>query len=107
KPTTITCDGPLVIDYEKNIAHFKDHVVARDERGQLTADNMDVYYNKTSRRVSKIVAVGNVVIENPDGNKTYSDNVVYLAEEGKIILGGDAEVLYYEGNQTGLEKGIL
>ena len=97
-PTVITCDGPLVIDYEKNVAHFKDNVVAQDSRGKLTADTMDVYYNKVSRQVSKIVALGNVVIENPDGNKTYSDSVIYLAEEGRIILGGDTEALYVSGN---------
>lgn len=95
-PTIITCDGPLIVDYEKNIAHFKDNVIAEDPRGKLTADVMDVYYNKVSRRVSKIVAVGNVVIENPDGNKTYSDNVIYLADEGRVILGGDTEALYVE-----------
>ncbi len=107
KPTTITCDGPLIIDYEKNVAHFKDHVVSKDERGQLTADSMDVFYNKTTRRVSKIVAVGNVVIENPEGNKTFSDNVVYLAEEGRIILGGDTEALYFEGEGKSLEKELI
>jgi LPS export ABC transporter protein LptC len=100
-PTVITCDGPLLIDYEKNIAHFKKNVVAQDNRGKLTADTMDVYYNRVSRKVSKIVALGNVVVENPDGNKTYSDSVVYLADEGKIILGGDTEALYFGGDETG------
>lgn len=97
-PTVITCDGPLVIDYDKNIAHFKENVVAEDVRGKLSADVMDVYYNKISRKVSKIVALGNVVIENPEGNKSYSDSVIYLADEGRIILGGDAEALYVGGN---------
>ena len=106
-PTVITCDGPLVIDYEKNVAHFKDNVVSKDKRGKLTADAMDVFYNKTSRKVAKIIAEGNVTIENLDGNKTFSDNVVYLAEEGRIILGGDAEALYYKGKDDNLEKGIL
>lgn len=100
KPTVITCEGPLVVDYEKNIARFHDHVIAQDERGKLRADLMDVYYNKESRRVSKIVAVGNVVVDNPDGNQTLSDNVTYLAEEGRIILGGDTEALYVEGTQS-------
>lgn len=98
-PTVITCDGTLEIDYEKNIAHFKDNVVAQDRRGKLTADTMDVYYNKVSRQVAKIIAIGNVVIENPDGNKTYSDNVIYLADEGRIILGGDIEALYAAGSE--------
>lgn len=104
-PTVITCDGPLVVDYDKNIAHFKKNVVAQDTRGKLSADVMDVYYNKASRKVSKILATGNVVIENPDGNKTYSDSVLYLADEGKIILGGDTEGLYYGGQSPA--EGVL
>ena len=99
-PTVITCDGPLVVDYDKNVARFHDNVLAEDERGKLRADVMDVYYNKDSRRVAKIVATGNVIVENPDGNQTFSDNVIYLAEEGRIILGGDAEALYKEGSQS-------
>ena len=107
-PTVITCNGPLVIDYEKNIAHFKDNVVAKDTRGKLTADTMDVYYNRVSRHVGKIVAAGDVVIENPDGNKTYSDSVIYLADEGRIILGGDTEALYFGGEASkGLKIGVL
>lgn len=99
-PTVITCDGPLVVNYEKNIARFHENVIAEDERGKLRADTMDVYYNKDSRRVYKIIAVGNVVVENPDGNQTFSDNVTYLAEEGRIILGGDTEALYVEGTKS-------
>ncbi len=104
--TTITCDGPLVIDYETNVAHFQKNVVALDKRGKLTSDLMDVFYSKTSKQVSKIVATGNVAIENPDGNKTFSDNVVYLAEEGRIILGGDTEAVY-DQNSKSATQGIL
>jgi len=98
-PTTITCDGALDIDYDKNIARFHNNVVAEDERGRLTADEMEVFYNKGTRKIQKIVATGNVIIRNPDGNETYSDNVVYLAEEGRIILGGDTEALYVTGSK--------
>jgi len=97
-PTVITCDGALDIDYDKNIAYFNDNVMAKDDRGILTADKMQVFYNKGQKRVSKIIATGNVVVENPDGNKTYSDNVVYLAEEGRVILGGDTEAVYMGGD---------
>lgn len=92
--TVITCDGPLDIDYENNIAHFFNNVTVVDKRGRLMADKMDVYYNESRKGVQKIVATGNVVIENPDGNTTYSDNVIYLAEEGRVILGGDPEASY-------------
>lgn len=104
-PTVITCDGPLIVDYDKNVAHFKKNVVAQDTRGKLSADTMDVYYNRVTRKVSKIVATVNVVIENPDGNKTYSDSVIYLADEGKIILGGDTEAVYFGGDEP--QQGAL
>lgn len=92
-PTVITCDGPLEIDYERNIAHFSKNVVAKDNRGQLVADFMDVFYSNATKKVYKIIATGNVVITNKDGHVTYSDNAIYLAEDGKIILGGDVEAL--------------
>ncbi|MBI2166816.1 MAG: LPS export ABC transporter periplasmic protein LptC [Candidatus Omnitrophica bacterium] len=99
-PTVITCDGPLVVNYDENLARFTENVLAVDERGKIRADVMDVYYNKETRRVSKMVAMGNVVVDNPDGHQTLSDNVIYLAEEGRIILGGDAEALYKEGTKS-------
>jgi len=103
-PTVITCDGPLEIDYNKNIAYFKENVIAKDHRGTLYADLMDVYYSKETRKVSKIVARGNVMIENPDGNRTYSDSVIYLADEGRVILGGDTEALYAGGSQESFNQ---
>ena len=92
-PTIITSDGPLEIDYEENIAHFSQNVVTKDERGQLVADFMDVFYDSKTKKVYKVIATGNVVITNKDGNVTYSDNAIYLADEGKIILGGDVEAI--------------
>jgi len=92
--TIITCDGALEVDYVKNIAHFMHNVVATDQRGKLSADSMDVYYDRKSRRVYKIIAEGNVIIEQ-DGNITYSDSVIYLANEGRVILGGDPEAVYF------------
>ncbi len=56
----------------------------------------------------KIIAKGNVVVENPDGNKSYSDNIIYLAEDGRIILGGDTEALYFSGNADAVSgKGVI
>ncbi|HCM43218.1 MAG TPA: LPS export ABC transporter periplasmic protein LptC [Candidatus Omnitrophota bacterium] len=103
-PTVITCDGPLEIDYNQNIAYFKENVIAKDHRGTLYADLMDVYYSKESKKVSKIVARGNVMIENPDGNRTYSDSVIYLADEGRVILGGDTEALYAGGSRESFNQ---
>ena len=96
-PTIVTCDGPLDIHYEQNIAHFHNNVVATDHRGKLTADYMDVIYDKISRRGDTIVAKGNVAIITPEGNATYSDEVTYLAKEGRVIMGGSTEAVYFPG----------
>lgn len=100
-PTIITCDGPLNIDYKKNVAHFSKNVVTQDENGKLKADFMDVFYDNTTHQVSKIVARGNVIVESKDGNTTYSDSAVYLAEEGRVILGGDVEAQYVNEESFG------
>ncbi len=105
-PTIITSDGPLEIDYKRNMAHFSKNVVAHHEQGILNADYMDVLYENDTRRVSKIIARGNVVVISKEGNKTYSDNAVYLAKEGRIILGGDVDA-QYRSKSSDLEKSLL
>lgn len=100
-PTVITCDGPLEINYVTHIAEFERNVIARDSQGTLTSDRMKVYYDEISKRVSKMVATGNVVVISSDGNKTYSDNVVYLPQEGRVILGGDSETTYFPDLESG------
>jgi len=86
----VTSDGPLDIDYEKGIAKFSDNVIAVDENGILKSDFMEVFYEKDGGDVDKIYAYGNVIILQ-DENKTYADNVLYLAKEGRTILGGEPE----------------
>ena len=105
-PTIITSDGPLEVDYKRNIAHFSKNVVARHEQGTLTADYMDVIYEKESRRVSKIIARGNVVVVSKEGNKTFSDTAIYLAKEGRIILGGDVDAEYRKSTSN-LDKSLF
>jgi LPS export ABC transporter protein LptC len=100
-PTVITCEGPLEIDYAASKARFSKDVVATDTRGKLTADTMDVFFDKESKEVQKIFCVGNVVITNPDGSETLSDQVLYLAQEGRMVLGGDMEGVYYPGEGSG------
>ena len=100
-PTIITSDGPLEVDYKRNIAHFSKNVVARHEQGTLTSDYMDVLYEKETRRVSKIIARGNVVVVSKEGNKSFSDTAVYLAKEGRVILGGDVDTEYRTKSSAG------
>ena len=83
--TTITCDGPLEINYKKNRARFLNNVEVNDREGNIFADRIDLYFNPTTRRIRCVVARGNVRIVNGE-NITYSEKAIYLVSEGRVIL---------------------
>ncbi|MBU3912253.1 MAG: LPS export ABC transporter periplasmic protein LptC [Candidatus Omnitrophica bacterium] len=83
--TTITCDGPLEINYKKNRAAFLNNVEVEDREGNLFADRIDLYFNPETRRIKCVVARGNVRIVNGE-NVTYSEKAIYLVDEGRVIL---------------------
>ena len=83
--TTITCDGPLELNYKQNRAFFHGNVKVEDSRGNIIADRIDVYFNPQTRRVKCVVARGNVKIINGE-NITYSEKAIYLVDQGRVIL---------------------
>lgn len=83
--TTITCDGPLEINYRKNRATFWNNVKLEDVQGNVFADRIDVYFRKGARRIRCVVARGNVEIVNGE-NVTYSEKAIYLVEQGRVVL---------------------
>lgn len=93
-PTTITCDGPMEVDYAKNYAEFKNNVKVEDEKGQLYCDAATAYYDTQTRQLTKIVATGHVRILRGD-SQTFSEEAVYLAKEHKVILKGSPRVVIY------------
>ncbi len=104
----ITCDGPLEVDYSKNIATFNNNV--RVERPDIIiySDKMDIFFsaddksakaaNQTQESmagsIDMIVAKGNVRIVRGD-NISYSDEAVYAAKDKKIILNGRPQLVFY------------
>ncbi len=85
RATTITCDGPLEINYKKNKATFSNNVEVYDAEGSIFADRIDIYFGKDTRRVRVVMARGNVKIVN-EGNVTYSEEAIYLVEQGRVVL---------------------
>jgi len=59
-----------------------------------------------TRKIFKMVARGNVVIISKEGNKTFSDNAIYLANEGRVILGGDVEA-EYKKEEKGVDSKLI
>lgn len=89
--TTITCDGPLEIDNLKKKATFKENVVVCSEEGRIFADKIEIFFNEEDKKITKIVANGDVQIER-EGNKSYSEKAVYFIGQKKIILTGNPRV---------------
>ena len=105
-PTTvITCDGPLEVDYQSNLAIFQNNVKVEDRRGEIFADKMDVYFATQTESgkelpgmqglgIERIVSTGNVEIHHGE-NITYSQKAVYDAKTGKLTLTGQPKLVIY------------
>jgi len=107
---TITCDGSLQIDYEKNLATFNTNVQVQTRDALMKSDSMEVYFvpEKDSTapesaslsaaaaqsRIDKIIARGNVSITQGE-NVSYSEEAVYSAQERRILLQGRPKVVFY------------
>ncbi|MFZ2937464.1 MAG: LPS export ABC transporter periplasmic protein LptC [Candidatus Omnitrophota bacterium] len=112
----ITCDGPLQIDYEKNVAVFNNNVKVDREASQIYCDKMDIYFLKNSDKkqdtvkipdeanqsssfmsntsIDKLICRGNVKIVRGE-NISYSDEAVYSAIDKKITLTGRPKLILY------------
>ncbi|MBL7069563.1 MAG: LPS export ABC transporter periplasmic protein LptC [Candidatus Omnitrophica bacterium] len=87
----ITCKGPLEIDYEKNIALFKNDVLVDDKERQIYSDRMEAFLHPETKNIKRVVADGNVrVVRGADS--TYSQRAIYTTEDQKIILVGKPEI---------------
>jgi len=103
----ITCDGPLDIDYEKNIAVFNNNVKVEKSDLTIFSDKMQVYFNQKqqpekgsdpmsmSSSINKIVSQGNVRIIRGE-NISYSQEAIYTASDKKITLTGRPQIIIYQ-----------
>jgi len=104
----IVCDGPLEVDYEKNIAIFNNNVKVETSDLTMDSDRMQVYFapkqeeakksqgaGVMSSSIKKIIAQGNVRILR-GGNTSFSQEAIYTAADKKIILTGRPQIEIYQ-----------
>lgn len=104
----ITCEGPLDVDYEKNIAIFNNNVKVEKSDLTIYSDKMNVYFSPKDQKgsagketgiisssIDKIVAQGNVRIIRGE-NISYSQEAVYSALTKKITLTGRPQIVIYQ-----------
>lgn len=105
---SVICDGPLEVDYEKNIAVFNDNVKVETSDLTIYSDKMEVFFtskqkgasasgavSEMSSSINKIVAYGNVRILR-GGNTSYSQEAVYTALDKRIVLTGRPHIEIYQ-----------
>ena len=111
----ITCDGPLEVDYEKNVAVFNNNVKVDRQDSQIYCDTMQIYFLRSGKeapaekkpdkpaqspsfmgntKIDKLVAKGNVRIIRGE-NTSYSEEAIYSAADNKIILSGRPKLILY------------
>jgi LPS export ABC transporter protein LptC len=105
---SITCDGPLEVDYEKNIAIFNNNVKVEKPDLTIYSDKMLVYFTPKQEEtkgiqdslamassINKIVAQGNVRILRGE-NTSYSQEAIYSAADKKMVLTGRPQITIYQ-----------
>ena len=98
--TVITCDGTLDIDYQNSIAVFNKNVKVKDQRGDMSSDKMEVYFDSKTSSIIKIIAIGNVKIVQGQ-NESYSEQAIYTIEDKKITLMGRPKLILYSQEGAG------
>jgi LPS export ABC transporter protein LptC len=108
---TVTCDGPVEIDYEKNIASFYNNVKVDRLDSTIYSDRLDLYFiasqqgapkqEKTDKdtplagsKIDRVVARGHVKVVQGDNIST-SEEAVYSVVDRKIVLKGRPELIIY------------
>jgi LPS export ABC transporter protein LptC len=115
-PTTVTCDGPLEINYEKRVAIFHNNVTIKDIEGEMSSNKMEVFFASSEGtqekqedllnsdmkvlRIEKVRASGDVRITR-DGNTSFSEEAIYTPGDKKLILTGSPKLIIYP--EGGLE----
>ena len=85
----ITSDGPMELDQATSTAVFTENVVAYEASTgrQLKADKMEIHFDPHTKKIQEIVCTGNVEVTQ-DNNVTRSEELVYKADEQRMVLKG-------------------
>ena len=88
----ITCDGPLEVDYDKNIAYFNNNVKLTDPETVIDTDKATAYFEPQKKSLTKVVCEGKVKITRGE-DVTYAELLTYLPGEGRVILEGRPKII--------------
>ena len=96
---TITCDGPLEMEYLNEKATFNTNVVAIDGDRKLMADKIEALFDTATKQIKEMICIGNVVIIQGK-NESHSDKAIYEATTKKLTLLGTPKLILYTQNNA-------
>ena len=89
--TIVTCRGPMrILQGESRVTLYHD-VSIRDERGDLTSDRMDAYFDPDTKKIVAITATGHVRITRGE-DVSVADKAIYDTRTGSVRLEGMPEI---------------
>jgi LPS export ABC transporter protein LptC len=91
-PAVITCDGPLEVDYEKNIAYFNNNVEVIDKETSIKTDKAIAYFEPKNKSLKMIFCQGNVRIKRGE-DITYAKQLTYIPAQGRVMLEGRPKII--------------
>lgn len=99
----VNCKGPLEVDYQEGIATFHNEVKVNQKDSQIFSDKAVVYFDGETKKLTKIIAEGNVrIIRGKD--TSFSEKAIYKVKEKKLLLKGDPRlVIFPESEQQFFE----
>jgi len=107
--TVITCDGPLTVDYGKQIAIFNNNVKVERPDSVIYCDRLQVYFSTSNKgessknegslvdgsSIDRFIAWGNVRILHGE-NISYSEQATYIAADKRLSLSGRPQLVIYQ-----------
>ena len=103
--TKLTCDGPLKLYSKENKCIFYRKVKIVDERGTLESSRMDVIFDPETKKVTQVLARGNVVIRRGE-DVTRSDRATYTVATGAVRLEGNPDLTFHKATASMLDASI-
>jgi lipopolysaccharide export system protein LptA len=85
-PGFATADRMTYSDTDR-LVHYDGNVKSRQGTDKLDADAIDVYLQKETNEVDKLIAVGKVMMEQP-GRRGNGDRMIYTSSDGRAVLTG-------------------
>lgn len=79
---------------------FSGEVTLKKEAMTLSSDSVTVFYDAGTKSISKIEALGNVIVRK-EGRVALADRALYYSKEEKIVLTGDARIIENDNQLVG------